>query len=127
MPRTAVLVGVISTGNMREFVLYAATHDWFPAFHAELRTERAPHDVQMFGKMDPDWQTYGRFVKRPGVGPAAEPIQGSSECGRFRSAFCRSEGVVDFWHERAISGLLIGTNPANSRPLIGGIHSLQAT
>jgi hypothetical protein len=58
----AVLVGVITTSKMREFVLYAATHDWLPAFHQELRKVGTPHDVQMIGKMDPDWRTYGQFV-----------------------------------------------------------------
>lgn len=58
----AVLVGVITTSNMREFVLYSATHDWLPAFHQELRSVGRPYDVQMMGKMDPEWRTYGQFV-----------------------------------------------------------------
>jgi uncharacterized protein DUF695 len=60
--RSAVLVGVITASNMREFVLHSAMHDWLSAFHEELRAAGRPHDVQMIGEMDPEWQVYGQFV-----------------------------------------------------------------
>lgn len=61
-PSDAVLVGVISTKSMREFVLYSQSSDWIEAFHRRLQDEAAVHEVQVMGRRDPEWAVYRQFV-----------------------------------------------------------------
>jgi Family of unknown function (DUF695) len=58
----AVLVGVITTKSMREFVLYTKSGDWIEAFHHGLEAAVASHEVQVMAKRDPDWAVYRQFV-----------------------------------------------------------------
>jgi hypothetical protein len=58
----AVLVGVITASNVREYLLYSKTHDWLASFHARLRAAAAPHEVQVIGDRDPGWDMYEQFA-----------------------------------------------------------------
>ena len=60
----AVLVGVITTGGMREFVLYTGSGEWIPAFHTDLKSALPAHDVQMVAETDPKWSVYRQFVPK---------------------------------------------------------------
>ena len=60
----AVLVGVITTGGMREFVLYTGSGEWIPAFHTDLKSALPTHDVQMVAETDPKWSVYRQFVPK---------------------------------------------------------------
>jgi len=57
----AVLVIVITTSGMREFVLHARTHDWLSAFHEELRAAVPSRYVQMMADEHPSWSVYESF------------------------------------------------------------------
>ena len=59
----AAFVGVITTGGMREFVLYTGSGDWIPGLHEELRSALPTHEVQMQAQTDPKWSVYRSFVK----------------------------------------------------------------
>ncbi len=59
----AVLVGVITTKSMREFVLYTTTGDWIESFHLRLSSGVASHEIQVMAKRDPEWTVYRQFVK----------------------------------------------------------------
>lgn len=59
----AVLVGVITTNGMREFVLYAGSGDWIPGFHEDLKATLPSHEVQVMAQTDPSWSVYHQFVK----------------------------------------------------------------
>ena len=59
----AVLVGVITTGGMREFVLYTSTSDWIESFDHALQDLVPTHTVQVMAQRDPKWKTYRSFVK----------------------------------------------------------------
>jgi len=58
-----VLVGVITTGGMREFVLYTGAGDWIPGFHQDLRSVLPTHEVQVTAETDPKWSVYRQFVR----------------------------------------------------------------
>jgi hypothetical protein len=58
----SVLAGVITTGGMREFVLYTNTSAWIEDFHNVLRAAVPTHDVQVMAKTDPDWSVYKSFI-----------------------------------------------------------------
>jgi hypothetical protein len=60
----AVLVGVITTGGMREFVLYTGSGDWIEGFHHDLSAALPSHQVQVMAKSDPKWSVYRQFVKK---------------------------------------------------------------
>ena len=60
--KESVLVGVITTGGMREFVLYANANTWIEAYHQALSDEITTHVVQVMAKTDPDWSVYKSFV-----------------------------------------------------------------
>jgi hypothetical protein len=60
----AVLVGVITTAGMREFVLYTGSGEWIEGFHHELQAALPSHQVQVMAKMDPKWSVYQQFVKQ---------------------------------------------------------------
>jgi len=59
----AVLVGVITTQSMREFVLYTRDSQWIPEFHQALRGQVTHHDIQVMAQRDPSWDTYRSFVR----------------------------------------------------------------
>lgn len=58
----SVLVGVITTGGMREFVLYTNSSTWLEAFHETMKAEVTTHPVHVIAKNDPDWSVYQSFV-----------------------------------------------------------------
>ncbi|MDH5615712.1 MAG: DUF695 domain-containing protein [Acidimicrobiia bacterium] len=57
-----VLVGVITTAGMREFVLYTNSSAWIEAFHQAFQAAVPTHQVQVMAKTDPDWSVYRSFV-----------------------------------------------------------------
>ena len=59
----AVLVGVISTAGVREFVLYTGDGEWLEAYHNALSAAIESHEVQMMARRDPEWTIYRAFVK----------------------------------------------------------------
>jgi hypothetical protein len=59
----AVLVGVITTQSMREFVLYARSADWVESFHHFLQGRIEGHEVQVMARHDPEWGVYRTFVE----------------------------------------------------------------
>jgi hypothetical protein len=59
----AVLVGVITTNGMREFVLYTGSGEWIPGFHEDLKAALPTHQVQVMSQTDPSWSVYRQFVK----------------------------------------------------------------
>ena len=59
----AVLVGVISTGGVREFVLYTGDGEWLEGYHDALSAAIESHEVQMMARRDPEWTIYRAFVK----------------------------------------------------------------
>jgi hypothetical protein len=61
--KKAVLVGVITTNGMREFVLYTGSGDWIPGFHEDLKATLPTHQVQVIAQTDPSWSVYRQFVK----------------------------------------------------------------
>ncbi len=58
----AVLVGVITTSSMREFVLYSPEGSWIPEFHADLQREVQSHRIDAMARTDADWSVYRSFV-----------------------------------------------------------------
>lgn len=54
----AVMVAVITTGEMREFVLYTGSGDWIAQFHTDLQAAVDTHEVQVVAQRDPDWNVY---------------------------------------------------------------------
>lgn len=61
--RSAVLVGVITTRRMRQFVLYSRGADWIGDFEAELDALVPSHSAHVVAKVDPEWGLYGEFVR----------------------------------------------------------------
>jgi hypothetical protein len=59
----AVLVGVITTHGMREFVLYTAADDWIEDLHHDLQAAVPSHEIQVMAQTDPKWKVYGSFVR----------------------------------------------------------------
>jgi len=57
-----VLVGIITTGGMREYVLYTGSGDWIEGFHHDLRAALPSHDVQVMAQQDQKWSVYRQFV-----------------------------------------------------------------
>jgi hypothetical protein len=60
--KESVLAGVITTGGMREFVLYTNSGTWIEAYHQALSEDISTHVVQVMAKTDPDWSVYRSFV-----------------------------------------------------------------
>lgn len=58
----SVLVGVITTGGMREFVLYTNSSTWLEAFHEAMKKAVPTHQIHVIAKNDPDWAVYKSFV-----------------------------------------------------------------
>ena len=59
----AVLVGVISTSGVREFVLYTGDGQWLEEFQGAVSAAVETHEIQMMARRDPEWQIYRAFVK----------------------------------------------------------------
>ena len=59
----AVLVGVISTGGVREFVLYTGDGQWLEEFQRSVSAAVETHEIQMMARRDPAWLVYRAFVK----------------------------------------------------------------
>ena len=59
----AVLVGVISTGGVREFVLYTGDGQWLEEFQGAVSAAVETHEIQMMARRDPEWLVYHAFVK----------------------------------------------------------------
>jgi hypothetical protein len=59
----AVLVGVISTGGVREFVLYTGDGQWLEEFQGAISAAIGTHEIQMMARRDPEWRVYRAFVK----------------------------------------------------------------
>lgn len=59
----AVLVGVISTGGVREFVLYTGDGQWLEEFQGAVSAAVETHEIQMMARRDPEWLVYRAFVK----------------------------------------------------------------
>lgn len=58
----AVLVGVITTAGMREYLLYGARTEWIGAFDEALRSRITTHTFQIMARRDTDWSLYRSFV-----------------------------------------------------------------
>ena len=58
----SVLVGVITTGGMREFVLYTNSSVWIEEFHRVMKEEVPTHQIQVMARTDPKWSVYKSFV-----------------------------------------------------------------
>jgi len=54
----AVLAAVITTGTMREFVLYSPSSQWIEGFHHALDDAVTTHEIQVMAKTDADWSIY---------------------------------------------------------------------
>jgi hypothetical protein len=59
----AVLVGVISTGGVREFVLCTGDGQWLEEFQGAVSAAVETHEIQMMARRDPEWLVYRAFVK----------------------------------------------------------------
>lgn len=55
------LVAVITTGGMREFVLYTGNEWWIEQFQRDLASAIPSHRVQVSAKPDPEWYVYYSF------------------------------------------------------------------
>jgi hypothetical protein len=54
----AILVAVITTSGMREFVFYTGAGDWIPGFHQRMMRSTSSHEVQCMAEHDPGWTVY---------------------------------------------------------------------
>ncbi len=54
----AVLVAVITTRGVREFVLHTGSADWIDGFHRDLDAALLTHQVQVLAELDLDWTVY---------------------------------------------------------------------
>ena len=57
----AVVVAVITTSGMREFVLYAHDPNEIVGKHRQLQSEISHHEIQLMIQADRDWTTFKRF------------------------------------------------------------------
>lgn len=64
----AALVAVITTGGMREFVLYTSDGRWVEQFHRDLESAIPNHHVQVVAEPDPEWDLYRSFQPWPARG-----------------------------------------------------------
>ena len=58
----AVMVAVVTTGEMREFVLYTGSGDWIAKFDADLQAAAGDHEVQVMAQTDPEWNVYASLA-----------------------------------------------------------------
>ena len=59
----AILVAVITTSGMREFVLYTDAGDWIPDFHQRMMRSTSSHEVQCTAQHDPGWTVYQQLSR----------------------------------------------------------------
>jgi hypothetical protein len=59
----SLLVGIISTGGMREFVLYTTNPDEVQRKFGELKKETFTHALQLMIQPDKGWNVYRSFVR----------------------------------------------------------------
>jgi hypothetical protein len=59
----SLLVGIISTGGMREFVLYTTNPDEVQRKFGELKKETFTHALQLMIQPDKGWNVYKSFVR----------------------------------------------------------------
>jgi hypothetical protein len=57
----ALVVAVITTNGMREFVLYGHDPNDLSAKHRKPEGEISHHEIQLMIQADPDWMTFKRF------------------------------------------------------------------
>ncbi len=57
----AVFVLVITSGGVREFILYTGDADWLPKLHMDLRGILPNYDIEMAATLDPNWELYRAF------------------------------------------------------------------
>jgi hypothetical protein len=55
---SAVLVAVMTTSGMREFVLHTDSSDWIDGFQRDLAVALPTHKAQMRTQLDLDWTVY---------------------------------------------------------------------
>jgi hypothetical protein len=60
--RESILVGVISTGGMREFVCYSTNAESVRQKFERLQHSITSHDLQLMIQVDPQWTVYKQFV-----------------------------------------------------------------
>lgn len=58
----AVMVAVVTTGEMREFVLYTGSGDWIAKFDGDLQAAAGDHEVQVMAQRDPEWTVYSSLA-----------------------------------------------------------------
>lgn len=58
----AVLVAVVTTSEMREFVLYTGSGDWIAQFDADLQAAVGDHAVQVMAQTDSQWNVYASLA-----------------------------------------------------------------
>lgn len=58
----AVLVLVITSGEMKEFIFYVEQKEFIPQLHQDLQNSIESHDVQCMATMEADWVTYRQFA-----------------------------------------------------------------
>jgi hypothetical protein len=59
----SLLVGVISTSGMREFILYTANPNEVQRKFEELKKETLTHTLQLMIQLDKRWNVYKSFVR----------------------------------------------------------------
>ena len=57
----SLLVAVITTGGMREFVFYTREHHWVEQRVVELRQRITTHEMQLMIQLDKTWQVYAQL------------------------------------------------------------------
>lgn len=64
--RESILVGVLSTGGMREFVYYSANEVAVREKFEQLRGSISSHELQLMIQKDPAWNVYRQFIQSYG-------------------------------------------------------------
>jgi hypothetical protein len=57
----SLLVAIITTGGMREFVLYTRAPEQLQKRFEELRARISSHDLQLMIQLDRNWETYSQL------------------------------------------------------------------
>lgn len=62
-PNKSVLAAVITTGGMREFVVYTSLPESTASLHEAIQARvDTGHEVQVIMQPDPDWNVYSSFL-----------------------------------------------------------------
>jgi uncharacterized protein DUF695 len=64
--RESILVGVLSTAGMREFVYYSTNEIVVREKFEQLRRSISSHDLQLIIQKDPAWSVYRQFIQSYG-------------------------------------------------------------